>query len=149
MAVSLMPMPNDHINAPNDPAIIDSMNPGNLAYLGDSVFEVLVRQRIVHNTNHAKLNKKALAYVTAKAQAVMYHKLVELATPDELAIMKRGRNFATKAPKSASVSEYKHATGLEALFGYLFLTGQIARTNELFDALYTYTNEEKTHEPKK
>lgn len=116
-----------------------TMNPGNLAYLGDSVFEVLVRQRIVHNTNHAKLNQKALTYVTAKAQAVMYHKLATLATPEELAIMKRGRNFATKAPKSASVSEYKHATGLEALFGYLFLTGQMTRINLLFEALYTDT----------
>ena len=139
----------EHLNEPNETASINAMNAGNLAYLGDSVFEVLVRQKVVHNTNHAKLNKKALGYVTAKAQNVMYHKLVELATDEEKAVMKRGRNFTTKAPKSASMSEYKHATGLEALFGYLFLTGQIPRLNQLFDTLYTYITKEHTHESKK
>lgn len=132
----------NHLHEHHDKIKIDALNAGNLAYMGDAVFEVLVRQKIVKTTNHAKLHKIATNYVSAKAQHIMYHKLIEIATEEEKTVLKRGRNFVSRAPKSASMSEYRHATGLESLFGYLFLTGQIERINQIFNILYKYIAEE-------
>ncbi|MCL1935451.1 MAG: ribonuclease III [Defluviitaleaceae bacterium] len=119
----------------NEKEII-ALNPVALAYMGDAVFEVFVRQKLVKNTNIHNIHKKSISMVCAKAQSEMYHRLLEIATDEEISILKRGRNSVTKVKKSSSVSEYRHATGLEALFGYLFLTGKIERLKLIFEYLY-------------
>lgn len=106
-----------------------------LAYMGDAVFEILVRKYIVSfgNAPVNELNKKARLIVNAGNQAKLYLLLEEYLTEEEMTVMKRGRNAKsfTKA-KNQSVTDYRHATGVEALFGYLYLKGNIDRINELF-----------------
>ncbi len=113
---------------------IRSYSPLTLAYMGDCVYEIIVRTVVVGRENKAvqKLYKDTSAVVKAASQCKVYDSLLEIVTEEELDILKRGRNahFHTKA-KNASVSEYKKATGLEALFGYLYLTGRMERAVEL------------------
>ncbi len=107
----------------------------NLAYIGDCVFEILVRTHVVnkHNSTVAKMDKISRMYVKASSQAAMFHELMEICTDAEKDILKRGRNAKSyTSAKNASVTDYRHSTGLEALFGYLYLEGNVDRINELF-----------------
>ena len=111
-----------------------------LAYLGDSVIELCVRKMLVEKgfSSSKKLNTTALEYVTAKAQAVAVTRVLPLLAEDEDAVYHRGRNIShANVPKSASMSEYRMATGFEALFGYLHLAGKSERIDELFKIAYT------------
>ena len=107
-----------------------------LAYLGDSVLEVCVRTYLVLErglTSSAKLNQAALDFVRATAQSEAMGRIEPHLTEEEAIAYRRGRNMGhTNVPKSASVQEYRRATGMETLFGYLHLTGQ----NERMDALF-------------
>ena len=106
-----------------------------LAYIGDAVFELLVRGHLLKNggATAGEMTVSAAKLVRAKTQSDMYHKLAPVLTDDELAALKRGRNVYTRLrPKNASVSEYRHATGVEALFGYLYVKGEVERVVELF-----------------
>ena len=108
-----------------------------LAFLGDSVFELKIRSKVVcaHDESADDLNKRSKALTNAKAQAVMAGTIQDLLTAEELAVYKRGRNFkSVTAPKSCTISEYRRATGLEALMGYLFLKGDQKRIDELITA---------------
>ena len=88
----------------------------------------------------AHLNKEALLYVRAGAQAQAMKKILPLLTEEEEAYFKRGRNIGhANVPKSATVSEYRTATGMEVLFGYLHLSGQTERIGELFEIGYLKT----------
>ena len=110
-----------------------------LAYLGDSVIEICVRERLVRQglSSSATLNKRALDYVRASAQAEAMKNILPLLDEEETAVFHRGRNIGhTNTPKSATVAEYRSATGMEALFGYLHLAGKKERIAELFDAAY-------------
>ena len=111
------------------------LSPLNLAYIGDAVFELYVRIRLISGRESVnKLHKKAKDIVSAEAQAKMYYRLIEMLTDEELAVIKRGRNAkSVTVAKNASISAYRHATGLEALFGYLFLKGEHERLSALFD----------------
>lgn len=107
-----------------------------LAYMGDAVFDILVRGMVLAEGNMPanKLHKASKNYVNAAAQARMYMKLESIVTEEEHAVMKRGRNAKSyTTAKNQSVTDYRHATGLEALFGYLYLKGENARIRELFD----------------
>ena len=110
-------------------------SPLNLAYIGDAVFELFVRNKLIEegNAHVNQLHKRATKYVKAAAQSVMYHKLLAVLTDEELSVLKRGRNAKsfTKA-KNATITDYRHATGVEALFGYLFIKGEMNRLAELF-----------------
>lgn len=110
-----------------------------LAYLGDSVIELCVRQRLVmlgYSTS-SKLNKLSLEYVRATKQAEAMKRIADMLTEEEDAVFHRGRNIGhTNTPKSATVAEYRAATGMEALFGYLHLGGRQDRIEELFAAAY-------------
>ena len=110
--------------------------PLTLAYLGDAVFELLVRKKVV-SENGARLgvlNKISESYVKAGSQAKIYHKILPFLSEREAAVLKRGRNTkGNVTSKSAAVTDYRHATGLEALFGYLYITGQFERLNEIFE----------------
>ena len=110
-----------------------------LAYLGDCVMEMCVRERLVKAgySTSARLNKLALDYVRAPRQAEAMKNIVALLTEEENAVFHRGRNIGhTNTPKSATVAEYRAATGMETLFGYLHLAGRKDRIQELFDAAY-------------
>ncbi len=110
-----------------------------LAYLGDSVLEIRVREKLVNDgiSGSGNLNRASLSYVKASEQAAAMHRITELLTEEEALVFKRGRNMSGgNVPKSATMSEYRTATGMEVLFGYLHLLGQNERIDELFDKAY-------------
>ena len=106
------------------------LSPLALAFVGDSVLELLVRQRLVehHRLSAGKLNAEKVKYVSARAQFREEQLLEPLFTEEELAVFKRGRN-ASKASvaKHASPEEYRASTGFECLLGWLYLSGQLER----------------------
>lgn len=115
-------------------------SPNVLAFYGDCVYEELVRRRIVleHQTNAGRLHNLAVERVRASYQSAAVAVIEPLLTEREADILRRGRNAGgISVPKSAKPSEYRRATALEALFGYLSLTGQQERLNVLFDAICT------------
>ena len=112
-----------------------------LAYLGDCVLEMRVREHLVESgiSSSGKLNVEALSFVRAGAQAEAMKKLLPLLSEEEAGYFRRGRNIGhSQTPKSASVSEYRTATGMEALFGWLRLMNKNERIDELFLAAYSH-----------
>ena len=110
-----------------------------LAYLGDCVLELCVREYLVRQgvSSSASLNKQALAFVRASAQAEAIKRILPLLSEEEAAAFRRGRNVGhTNTPKSATVAEYRAATGMESLFGWLHLRGESERIEELFLTAY-------------
>ncbi len=117
-----------------------------LAYLGDCVLELCVREHLVQSglSTSAHLNVAALDYVRASAQAEAMKRLLPLLNEEEEAYFRRGRNIGhSNVPKRATVSEYRAATGMEVLFGYLHLSGQCERIEVLFRAAYPPIEENK------
>jgi len=106
-----------------------------LAYLGDAVFELMVRDMLLKNgVPFRDMSRRAKDYVSAVAQGAMYHKIFDSLSEEEQGLLKRGRNLhSVSRAKSARVSEYRHATGLEVLFGYLHNTGDCKRLAEVFE----------------
>ena len=110
-----------------------------LAYLGDCVLELCVRRHLIESgfSTSRNLNREALSYVRASAQAEAMKNILPVLSEIEESYFKRGRNIGhTNVPKSATVSEYRTATGMEVLFGYLHLCGQTERIQELFQIGY-------------
>ena len=107
-----------------------------LAYLGDSVLEIMVRTHLVTErglSTSAHLNRAALDFVRASAQSDAMERIEPLLTEDEAGVYRRGRNMGHgNIPKSASMAQYRRATGMEVLFGYLSLQGREDRVRELF-----------------
>ncbi|MDR0944163.1 MAG: ribonuclease III [Ruminococcus sp.] len=115
--------------------ILKNYSPLSLAFLGDGVYELLVREMIVSEANRpvGELHKMAVTYVKASFQAAAADKISESLTETEADIYRRGRNAnGVHIPKSASPAEYRKATGFEAVFGYLYLKGDRERIEELF-----------------
>ena len=113
---------------------IRTYSPLTLAYIGDAIFELVVRTVLVErkNTQAEKLHKAATKIVKAETQALMIEALKEELTEEELAVYKRGRNAkAVTRAKNATMSEYRRATGFEALMGYLYLKGEMERMIKL------------------
>ncbi|HAQ63552.1 MAG TPA: ribonuclease III [Ruminococcaceae bacterium] len=109
-----------------------------LAFLGDAVYSLMVRERLVKNSSLAagKLHRMSVDEVNAKAQSEGAKKLLPILNDEETDIFKRGRNaHPHHSPKNQSEGDYHYATGLEALFGYLYLEGKTDRLNELFDII--------------
>ena len=109
-------------------------SPLTLAYIGDGIFELVVRTVLVErkNTQAEKLHKAATKIVKAETQALLIEAVKDDLTEEELAVYKRGRNAkAVTRAKNATMSEYRRATGFEALMGYLYLKGDIERMIEL------------------
>ena len=109
-------------------------SPLTLAYIGDAVYEIIIRTILVEHGNAPvnKLHQKASSLVKAQAQANLIHLIEKDLTEEELSVYKRGRNAksATTA-KNASIRDYRTATGLEALVGYLYLDNQMERALKL------------------
>jgi ribonuclease-3 family protein len=113
---------------------IRTYSPLTLAYIGDGIFELVVRTVLVErkNTQAEKLHKAATKIVKAETQALLIEAIKEELTEEELAVYKRGRNAkAVTRAKNATMSEYRRATGFEALMGYLYLKGDMERMMKL------------------
>ncbi len=106
------------------------MSPLTLAFIGDCIFDLVVRTVVVENGNAPvnKLHRRAAHYVKAPSQMLMLNMIKEELTDDEMAVFKRGRNAKSyTSAKNASITEYRIATGFEALIGYLYLNQQFDR----------------------
>lgn len=105
-----------------------------LAHIGDGVYELMVRTRLAaeHTYTSGAIHRAVLRHVSATAQAAAFEKIRALLTEDETAVFTRGRNAHSRVPKSATGADYHTSTGMEALFGYLWLAGKRERLNELF-----------------
>lgn len=111
-----------------------SLSPLTLAYIGDSIFDLIVKTRVVLRANApaAKLHKASSRIVNATTQSAMIHSLLPSLTEEETAIYRRGRNAKSyTTAKNASISDYKAATGFEALLGWLYLNGNMERIYDL------------------
>lgn len=115
-----------------------------LAYMGDAVYEMAIRQYLISMPNHRPqvLHRQATRYVSAKSQARALARLAPLLTPEEADIVRQGRNAKSAVPKSANVNEYRQATALEALFGYLYFSGRGGRIRELAEIVVQAPEEE-------
>lgn len=119
------------------------LSPLQLAYIGDSVYEVLVRTYIIskNNKNVNELHKLSVKLVKAKAQAEIVLNLEDKLTEEEWTLVKRGRNSkSATVPKNADLNDYKYATGFETLMGYLYLSGKYKRINEIFSLIISNRN---------
>ena len=117
---------------------VNQMNMLALAHVGDAVYELLVRSHLSREKKAPvqQLHRLTVQIVRAESQAEAAEKLLPLLDEEELAVYKRGRNTkVNSAPHHADIGQYHAATGLEALFGYLYLTGRTGRIEELFTAI--------------
>ncbi len=121
-----------------------TLSPLTLAFVGDGVYELLVRERLACEGSRpaGDLHKRSVAMVRAEAQAAAVDRLLPLLTEEETAVYKRGRNAHT----ARNSEEYHKSTGLEALFGYLYLQGNIERVQRLFRVITGDTNPESDQE---
>ena len=114
---------------------VNNLSPLTLAFVGDTVFDLFVREKLVCEANRPvnRLHKAATEFVKASAQAEAAKKILDRLTEKEISVLKRGRNAHTHhKAKNATEGDYHYATGLEALFGYLYLNGELDRLRELF-----------------
>lgn len=114
------------------------LSPLALAFVGDGVYELLARQQLLARGSApvGRLHSRTVELVSAAAQARAYRLVAPLLSPEEDAIYRRGRNAnSTRSPRHTDPAVYRCATGMEALFGWLYLTGQVARLEQLFGVI--------------
>lgn len=112
-------------------------SPLTLAYIGDGIYDILIRTIVLSRGNAPvnKLHKESTTYVKAKAQMQMLHAIEDMLTEEEMGVYKRGRNAKSyTSAKNATITEYRCATGFEALLGYLYLMDRMERVTELVKA---------------
>ena len=121
-----------------------NLNPQVLAFVGDGVYSMYIRHKIVlsENIKGKELHAQVTNYVKAKGQSDFIERLLPTLTEEELAVYKRARNHKTLSQaKNANIVDYKRATGLEAVIGYLYLSGKIDRLNEILKLSVGENNE--------
>ena len=119
----------------------EQLSPLTLAFVGDAVYELFVREMLACKANRpaGALHRLAVKRVKASAQSAAAHGLAGYLTEREAAVLRRGRNtHTTHIPKGSNVADYHYATGLEALFGYLYLKGELERLRELFRLIVSF-----------
>lgn len=125
-----------------------ALNPATLAFLGDGVYELLVREAVVGRFGSLpskKLHALSVQMVCASAQAAAYAALAPQLSEEEHAVFRRGRNAAgLSVPRHASVADYRAATGLEVLFGWLYLGGETERMLQLFSMILDEVRQHET-----
>lgn len=129
-------MENDLIERKKDVAEVNTMSPLTWAYVGDAVFELLIRTHLINKTRLKPhmLHIEAIKYVKADAQVEILRRIEKELSMEEMEIVRRGRNAQNHhVPKNATVEEYSYATAFEALIGYLYLTKQDQRLKEILD----------------
>ena len=118
---------------------IGSFSPLVLAYAGDAVIELLAREKLVKTKDAqlSTLNEMCRKYVTAINQSAASVKAEAIFTEEEASIFRRGKNTRiSNVPRSSAVKDYHRATGLEAVFGFLYLSGNMQRARDIFDIIY-------------
>lgn len=116
-----------------------------LAYMGDAVWEVYVRQHLLAlgELRPHRLQKLSVNYVKAKSQADILHDLMNVFTEEETAVVRRGRNAKSgTVPKNADVIDYRHSTGFESLIGYLYLKENFDRLQELVSIAISFVDKQ-------
>ena len=137
----------EELNSAHDafaPADIRGLNPLQMAYVGDTVHDLYVRSMLLsRGMAVGKMHRQAVRMVSAGAQARMLERIEPELTQEEADIARRGRNSQAKhaAPRHADPADYAHATALAALWGYLYLSGQTARLDELMKLALTRTED--------
>lgn len=129
-------MENDLIERKKNVAEVNTMSPLTWAYVGDAVFELLIRTHLINKTRLKPhmLHIEAIKYVKADAQVEILRRIKKELSMEEMEIVRRGRNAQNHhVPKNATVEEYSYATAFEALIGYLYLTKQDQRLKEILD----------------
>jgi len=123
---------------------VNLLSPSVLAFVGDAVYGLYVRTKLAGvNRPSGELHRLSVEYVRAGAQASAFKVIEPKLNEKEISVFKRGRNFHTSStPKSATGSEYHTATGLECLFGFLYLSKQNSRADELFELIWQQQNGE-------
>ncbi len=127
---------------PLSPEAAQLYSPLSLAFLGDSVYEVMVREQILREANRPakQLHEAAVAHVRAAYQAGASERIAALLTEEESELFRRGRNASgISVPRHATPADYRKATGCECLFGYLYLCGRIDRLRALFSVIWAET----------
>ncbi len=121
---------------------IKMLSPLKLAFLGDAVFELYIRKSLVscrYNKSVGELNKEKIKFVCCEGQSNIVKKILDILTPEELNIYKRGRNAHVKqCPQKSSPLDYHRATGLESLFGYLYLAGDFERIDRIMERIQEF-----------
>lgn len=119
---------------------VNNLNASVLSFVGDAVYGLMVREHLAKiNRPSDKLHKLSVELVNANAQAKAYKLISQSLSESEQSVFKRGRNFHTNnTPKSSSSANYHTATGLECLFGYLYLSGEYERLKTLFEIIWEY-----------
>ena len=115
---------------------VDTLSPLTLAFTGDAVFSLFIREMLVCQANRpvGELHKLSVGWVKAEAQSKGMHAILPLLTEKETEVFKRGRNAHTShTPKNQSGCDYHYATGFEALVGYLYLKDETERLNQLLN----------------
>ena len=133
------------IEIKKDALDINQLSPLTWAYIGDCIFELYIRTKLVNETNLKphELHIKAINYVKAKSQAEMLHKIHNSLTEEELDIVRRGRNAENHhLPKNANIQEYMYSTAFEALIGYLYLCKKEDRVKEIIELAIKQKEEE-------
>ena len=126
---------------------IKEYSPLTLAYIGDCIYDLIIKTLVINEGNRQvqKLHQKTSSYVQASAQSKMMRAMQEHLTEEEHAIYKRGRNAKSyTSAKNASISDYRRATGFEALMGYLYMSGRYERMCELIKDALDYLESEKS-----
>ncbi len=137
----------EELNSAHDtfaPADIRGLNPLQMAYVGDTVHDLYVRSMLLsRGMAVGRMHRQAVRMVSAGAQARMLERIEPELTQEEADIARRGRNSQAKhaAPRHADPADYAHATALEALWGYLYLSGQTQRLDELMRLALTRTED--------
>lgn len=131
---------NIHFFFPAEEKDIRTIAPLKLAYLGDAVFEIIIRTLTLDTTGGPvkNLHKKSSSLVNAASQAALAAAMLPLMTEEEASVFRHGRNAKTSSvAKHADIHDYRNATGLEALFGYLYLSDRMDRATELLKQAVT------------
>ena len=124
----------------------NSLNGLSLAFIGDAVYEIMVREHLLQHGSLqvGKLHKMAVEFGRESFQADVFDFLEPILDEDECSILHRGRNAsATHIPKGANAIEYRKATGVESLFGWLYLEGKNERIRELFEMILVHSEKEE------
>ena len=128
----------EFIKIERTPEEVNLRSPLTWAYVGDCVYELYIRTKLVNETNLKphKLHIESIKYVKAKAQAELLEKIMDKLTEEEQDIVRRARNTQNHhLPKNSNVTEYMYATAFEGLIGYLYLTKQDERLKEIFSKI--------------
>lgn len=127
-----------NLNMSRDPAAVRQLSPATLAFVGDAAYGLCVREQLAQEVRKSgELHRLSVCFVKAAAQAQACQTIRPFLTGEEESVFKRGRNFhPNHSPKSATAQDYHLATGLETLFGYLYLSGNNERLSFLFSQIW-------------